>query len=331
MIPQGLFRVAATARFISENHPGVLNKVKTEAENPAKTPEEGHKLVSAPQDGTSPNFEEALVLKSPVPPEHFEIAPTQERIACNHPQQGPVHVPHGSNEVYPQIQQPDNFNSDRMDPIPKPSPTTHQNADQDGLTREALDNLSREKSGNESSQNSSLYPIFPVTDKIPHMVPELPNDSVDTITLGLQYSHLPCANGSGTILPNPQPQPCESTNTARNPFSSSALILPKLSVGISGTLNQGPPRFGTANILYPMNQPNTTFFPHHITEINPSSIPESPFNERDPASIQLMPILSNVTQILHRIPGLTTLWPEMGNIGVPAEQKSEGSNEMSNI
>lgn len=327
MIPQGLFRVAATARFISENHPGVLNKVKTEAseaENSAKTSEEGHKLVPGP------NFEEALTLKIPVSPEHFEIAPTRARIAHDHVQE-PVHVPHGGNEVYPQIQQSDNFDSDRMQ-TPKSSPTTQQNADQNRLSQEDLDNLNREKSRNESSQNSSLeYPIFHVADKIPHMVPELPNDSMDTITLSLQDNHLPCANGPETILPNPQPQLCESTNTARNPFSSSAPILPKLSVGISGTLNQGPPRFGTANILHPMNQPNITFFPHHITEINPQHVPQSPFDERDSASVQLMPILSNVTQILHRIPGLTTLWPEMGNIGVPAEQKSEDSNETSNI
>lgn len=344
MIPQGLFRIAATARFISENHPGVLNKAKTEnseAEDSAKTPKQEHKFASGSQDGSPPSLEEALIpekLVSPESTQHLETAPIQTAptmITPDYSQQESVLVPYGSNEGYPQVQQQDTFDSDRMDSTVEASSTiTPQNADQ-VLSQEALGNISGEENGNKSPRNSTLkYPILLPAGKIPHMVSELPDHNMNTMIPDFHYNHSPLAN----IFLNTQSGPCDSTNTIRNPFSNPTPILPKLSIGISGTPNQGPPRFGTANILNPMNQltspSDITLFPRHMPEtvaVNPQHVLRSQFDQNDSTPVQLMPIMSSMTRILHRIPGLTTLWPEMENIGAPAGQRSEDPTKISNI
>lgn len=346
MIPQGLFRIAATARFISENHPGVLNKAKAEngeAENSAKTPKREYKLASGSRDGSPPSFEEALILENLASPEftqHLNTAPIQiapTMVTHDYSQQESVHV--GSNEGYPQVQQPDTFDSDSMDWTPEVSLTiAPQNADQ-VLSQEAPGNFSREENGNKLPRDSNLeHPIPPPADRTTHMVSELPYYNTNATVPGCAYSHPPLANRPGAIFPNTQPGQCDNTNTTRNPFSNPTPILPQLSIGISGTLNQGPPRFGTANILHPMNQltspSDITLFPCHMPEtvaVNPQHVLRSQFDQKDSTPVQLMPIVSNMTRILHRIPGLTTLWPEMGNIGVPVGQISEDPAEMSNI
>lgn len=343
MIPQGLFRIAATARLITENHPGVLNKVNAEAgevEKSAKTPKEGgqkpeeeNKLLSSPQAGVPTSLGGALVLEKPVPLEptkHLEITPIQIVSAgvvgdCfpNGSQQDPMHVSYGNARLYSPVQQPGIFYSNSVYPIPRLGPTAHQNTNRNGPPWEDIRDPSREKSGNKSPQ-SSIHesPILPATDRIPYGAPERSNDDMSTIISGSQYHRPPCVNGPGAMFFNAQSGPYGSTITARNPFPVSA---PKPPVGIVGMLNQGPPRFGTANILHPMDQPtcpnNITSFPYHHPEafsINPQQDQKSPFDEGD--SVQLMPIIPNPAQIIHRIPGLTTLWPEIGNLGSPPDK-----------
>lgn len=312
----------------------MLNKAKTEnteTEDSTKTPKQEHELTSGSQDGSPPSLKEALILETAP----IQTAPTT--IAPEYSQQESAHVPHGSNDGYPQVQQPDTFDSDRMDSTPEASSTiAHQNADQ-VLSREAPGNPSKEENGNKSLQNYTLeYPILLPADRIPHIISELPNHNMNAMIPGFHYNHPPLANRPGLIFPNTQP--CGSTNTARNPFSNPTPILPKLPIGISGTLNQGPPRFGTANILHPINQltstSDITLFPRHMPEtvaVNPQHVLRSQFDPKDSTPVQLMPIMSNMTRILHRIPGLTTLWPEMGNIEVPAGQISEDPTDMNNI
>lgn len=336
MIPQGLFRIAATARFITENHPGVLNKVKAEVvevEKSVKTPDEGgqklekeaHKPSSNPQAVVLPSLEEAPVLKKLVPLEptvHLEISPIQTVPAkivgdCS---QDFTHISYGNCGPYPRIQQLDTSGSDRIYSIP--SPKSYQK----GLPWETLGGLNKDKSGNKPPPQSSTleYPI------ILSRVLGSSNDDMDTMTPGLQCNHPSYVNGFGMTLSNAQSVSYSSTTTARNPFSSPVPTLPKPSVGFSGTLSQGPPRFGTVNILHPMDQLaglNNTSLPPHTPETFSVNPQQSLFDGRDSTPVQLMPIMPNATQMLYRIPGLTTLWPEIGNVGIHTGQKPEDPNK----
>lgn len=308
----------------------------------AKTPDEGgqkleqgeHKPLSDPQAGVPPSLEEVPVLEKPVllePTVHFEITPIQTvpvGVVGDCSQRDFMHVSFGNGGAYPQTQQLDTSGSDKIYSIP--NPTAYQNADQNavqnGLPWETLGGLNKD---NKTPQSST--PKYPKIDRILSRVPELSNDDMDTTTPGLQCNHPPCINGLGMALSNAQSRSYSSTTTNRNPFSGPAPTLPKPSVGFGGMLSQGPPRFGAANILHPMDQlagpNNNASFPPHTPETFSVNPQQSPFDGRDSTPVQLMPIMSNATQIPYRIPGLTTLWPEIGNGGIPTGQKFEDPNK----
>lgn len=307
----------------------------------AKTPGEGgqqeeHKPLSDSQTGVPPSLEEAPVLEKPAPLEptmHLETTPIQTVPVGIVGDCSQRDVSFGNGGPYPQIQQLNISGSDRIYSIP--SPTAYQNADQNtvqnGLPWETLEGQNKDKSGNKTPQSSTPeYPIPPTIDRILSRAPESSNDGMNTTTPGLQCNP-PCINGLGMALSNAQSGSYSSITTNRNPFSGPAPILPNPSVCFSGTLNQGPPRFGTANTLHPMDQlaglSNNASFPPHTPETFSANPQHSPFDGRGSTPVQLMPIMPNATQILYRIPGLTTLWPEIGNVGIPTGQKFEDPNK----
>lgn len=111
------------------------------------------------------------------------------------------------------------------------------------------------KSSKEPPSNSAPNYSMPLTtDGNQYEVPGLLNCS-NTTTPNLGCSNSPYPNEPEMTTLNFGPVSHGSTNTTRIPLYDPALMLPSPSSSITIPLTQGLPRFATANILHPINQP----------------------------------------------------------------------------